>query len=214
MIVDLVSSMGDDLSIVNAARVSYGGYSDEWKDRDARLIKYLLKNKHTSPFEHVTFTFYVKVPIFIARQWMRHRTWSYNEVSYRYKQPEMEFFVPHKWRQQSNDNKQVTEGEIDAQAQRQATTYANAAYEHAKHTYQELLDLGVGRELARMVLPVGIYTEFYGTVNLHNLLKFIELRDHEHAQPEIAWCAKRLRELAEAAVPRTISIWEELRRTD
>jgi thymidylate synthase (FAD) len=123
----------------------------------------------------------------------------------------MEFYHPVKWRMQSGDNKQVTEGEIDGAAQRAATTYASAAYEHAKHTYQELLDLGVGREMARMVLPVGLYTEFYGTVNLHNLFHFIELRDHEHAQREIRWPTLRLKELASRVVPRTFSIWDDLR---
>ena len=211
MKVELVSHMGDDLTVVNAARVSYGGESDVLTDKDRRLIQYLLENKHTSPFEHVTFTFRIEVPIFIARQWMRHRTWSFNELSYRYKEPDMEFYLPGVWRKQSTDNKQVTEGELDADKQILASTYANAVYKHAEHAYQELLDLGVGRELARIVLPVGLYTSYYGTVNLHNLFHFLELRDHEHAQPEIAWTARRIRELIRPIVPACMDSWERLR---
>lgn len=208
MKVDLVAHMGDDLSIVNAARVSYGGKSEQLSTTDRGLIRYLLANKHTSPFEHVTFTFRVEAPIFVARQWMRHRTWSFNEISYRYKEPDMEFYLPDVWRKQSGDNKQVTEGALDAEKQVLASTYANAVYEHAKHAYQELLDLGVGRELARIILPVGLYTQFYGTVNLHNLLHFLTLRDHDHAQHEIRYPAQRIKELIKPIVPVTLDIWE------
>lgn len=211
MNIDLVDYVGDDLTVANAARVSYGRATSSLTDADVKLISYLMKNKHTSPFEHVIFTFRIEVPIFTARQFMRHRVWSFSEISYRYKEPDMKFFLPDQWRKQSSDNKQVTEGALDAENQVLANTYANAVYEHARHAYQELLDLGVGRELARIVLPVGLYTEFYGTVNLHNLFHFLDLRDHKHAQQEIAWAAGRIKELISPIVPHCFRAWEESR---
>lgn len=209
--VRLVGRMGTDQTIINAARVSYDGDQQErpqW--RDDNLIKYLLKNHHTSPFEHVTFTFEVKAPIFVARQWMRHRTWSFNEISARYAKLDEDHYKPTFWRGQSDDNKQMSEGGIDDPEY--AHQYYDSLMDYAWATYQQLIDLGVSREQARAVLPVGVNTRFYATTNLHNLLRFVRLRDHEHAQPEIQEYAQAMLEIArEYVAPWSVEIWEDLK---
>jgi thymidylate synthase (FAD) len=208
--VKLIGSHGSDKTIVSAARVSYNS-SSKGEDKDRKLIRYLLTNHHTSPFEHVTFTVRASVPLFVARQWMRHRTWSYNEVSYRYTQPEMEFYRPTEYRKQSTSNKQMSEGVISDEkiARRLNEGYTRAVVE-AVETYQDMIDEGVSRELARMVLPTSLFTHFYASVDLHNLLKFLELRLHEHAQPEIQEVAAKLLDIVRPLVPWTVEIWEEL----
>lgn len=210
--VQLIDHMGDDLRIVNAARVSYG--SDdldklEPTERDKRLIKYLLTNRHTSPFEHVQFTFRVEAPIFVARQWMRHRTGKYNEISGRYTELPENYYIPQEWRGQSKTNHQGSEGRITGQMQ------ANKVYIHACkeafRAYRTLLELGVAREQARMVLPLSTFTAFYFTIDLHNLLHFLDLRLHPHAQGEIRVYADLMLEAITPVVPNTIQVWMELR---
>lgn len=208
--VKLVGYYGSDKIIVSAARVSYNS-SSKGEERDKKLIRYLLENNHTSPFEHVTFTLRASVPLFVARQWMRHRTWSYNEVSYRYTQPEMEFYHPGSFRKQSTDNKQMSDGVIEDN--RIAGPLCESYYRtvsQAVETYQDMIDAGVSRELARMVLPVSLFTHFYASVDLHNLLKFLQLRLHNHAQPEIRAAAHQIFHIIRPLVPWTIEIWEEL----
>lgn len=208
--VELVNSMGSDQSIINAARVSYDGDLEERPEsKDKKLLRYLLKNRHTSPFEHVALTFHVKAPIAIARQWMRHRTWAFNEVSARYTKLEEGWYKPYMWRAQSSQNKQMSEGYAENQEHLHHVYdwMAQAAW----HAYEELIEGGASREQARMILPVGAFTRFYATVNLHNLLHFIQLRDHEHAQPEIREYAAAMRELVrEHVAPWTMEIWEDL----
>lgn len=202
--VRLVDYMGSDLSVVRAARVSYDA---EWRagqdaGSDARLIKYLLNHQHTSPFEHVTFTWEVKAPIFVLRQWMRHRTWSYNEVSARYTELPDEFYIP-KLRHittQSEDNKQMRTTEHNPNAiriQNEITWSGNFGFA----AYRSLLKDGCPRELARMVLPLNTYSHMFATVNLHNLFKFITLRNHEHAQYEIRVYAEAMLDLIKPIVP-------------
>lgn len=207
--VELVDSMGSDASIIKAARVSYNGDSLilERADKDKKLLRYLLKNRHTSPFEHVTFTFHVKAPIFVARQWMRHRTWAFNEVSARYTEVDQDYYVPDAWRYQSTDNKQMSKGSFNNADL--SEDYLNAL-NNCWEVYYNMMDKGVAREMARMILPVSSFTRFYGTVNLHNLLHFLTLRDHEHSQWEIREYAQKMRELIEPIVPNTIRIWDEL----
>lgn len=208
--VELVDSMGSDQSIINAARVSYDGDLEERPEsKDKKLLRYLLKNHHTSPFEHVSLTFHVKAPIFVARQWMRHRTWAFNEISARYTKLEEGWYKPNMWRAQSDQNKQMSEGYAENQPHlRQVYEWTAQA---AWHAYEELIDNGASREQARMILPVSMFTRFYATVNLHNLLHFVRLRDHEHAQPEIREYAVAMRELArEHVAPWTMEIWGEL----
>jgi len=205
----LVDHMGTDLSVVRAARVSYGKETKR-EEQDRKLIRYLLKNRHTSPFEHVVFTFRVECPIFVARQWMRHRTWSFNEVSYRYTEAPEETWVPEMWRTQADGNKQMSDGFLDDSGQLSADEVYNYAVDVARNSYDALLRMGVAREQARAVLPVATMTSFYGTVDLHNLLHFLSLRLHPHAQPEIQSYAQKMLDLITPIVPWTVEIWKEL----
>jgi thymidylate synthase (FAD) len=207
----LVDHMGSDLSIVRAARVSYDAAwragEDEGSDR--RLINYLWRNHHTTPFEAVTFTFEVHAPIFVFRQWHRHRTWSFNELSARYRELPEEFYVPEPSAvgQQSTSSKQArTIGETAA-ATIDMANY-RAACEMAFETYRRLLAAGWPRELARSVLPVSTYSTMFATVDLLNLLKFLTLRCHAHAQYEIRVYADALRELIRPIVPTAVAAWE------
>lgn len=213
--VELITHMGDDMSIINSARVSYDGdHAERLPDKDKKLIRYLLKNHHTSPFEHVQFTFHVKAPLFVARQWMRHRTWSYNEISARYAKVEEGYYFPSKWRGQSTDNKQMSSGELPDDLQVGLDSEYYQACETAFSTYNALIAAGVSRELARMVLPTSSFTRFYASVNLHNLLHFLSLRDHPHAQHEIRVYAEAMKDIIQKYVPWTIASWEELRDTN
>lgn len=202
--VRLVDHMGDDLSIVRNARVSYDA---EWRagedsGSDARLINYLYKNHHNTPFEAVTFTFDVKAPIFVLRQWHRHRTQSYNELSARYRPLPAEFYVPEPEQitTQSTDNKQMRTAEQhpDAEEFREAMRLNNL---QQFRLYEQLLERGCPRELARTVLPVATYSHMFATMNLHNLFRFLSERLHPHAQYEIRVYAEAMLELIEDVVP-------------
>lgn len=201
--VRLVDHMGSDLSIVRAARVSYAAdwrVGDELSNSDDRLIHYLYRNKHTTPFEAVVFTFEIKCPIFVARQWHRHRTWSYNEVSARYTELDEGFYVPapELIGTQSKNNKQARDLGIPNDV---ASQSIRSSCEASFKQYRTLLDLGVPRELARSVLPVAAYTRYFGTVDLHNLMHFLRLRLHPHAQYEIRQYAEAILKLIEPVVP-------------
>jgi thymidylate synthase (FAD) len=211
--------MGNDLSVVRAARVSYNA---EWrtgenKNSDERLIKYLWRNQHTSPFESVTFTFEVKAPIFVFRQWMRHRTWSFNEVSARYTELPEEFYVPKLEHigTQSKDNKQgrditaLSENRLENYDLQTTLLAYEESCENSFKEYKYLLECGWPRELARCVLPLSTYSHMFTTVDLLNLLKFITLREHNHAQFEIQEYAKAVLELIRPIVPVCVKAWEE-----
>lgn len=207
----LVDHMGSDLSVVRSARVSYDA---EWRagedeGKDAKLINYLMRNRHTSPFESVTFTFEVKAPIFVFRQWHRHRTWSFNEISARYAELPEEFYVPEvgKITAQSVGNKQQRTGEQIPDAP--ACHFIIKSYcESAFNAYRSLLNAGCPRELARSVLPVATYSKMFATIDLHNLLGFIRLRDHSHAQYEIQVYAQAMLELIRPIVPVSVAAFE------
>lgn len=210
--VRLVDHMGGDLSIVRAARVSYAA---DWRagtdtGSDERLIRYLWKNAHTSPFEAVTLMFEVKAPIFVFRQWHRHRTWSFNEVSARYTELPEEFYVPapEMIGMQAQDNKQARRLTINNNAGAQAD-YIRRACKRAFSTYSELLDAGVPRELARGVLPLNTYSRMFAAVNLLNLFRFLTLRTHKHAQHEIRVYAEAMRGIARRIAPVAVAAWEE-----
>lgn len=200
----LIDWSGHDLTAVNSARVSFGRYSADMTEKDRKLLRYLAKNKHTSPFEHCFVTFRARVPLFIARQWMRHRTQSYNEVSRRYTSEDLRFYMPQTLRAQARDNRQASEGEVD-------DLTAVAEYEYivlrAKASYDRLIERGVARETARAVLPQAMYTEFYASANLLNWLKFIELREHEGAQQEIVEVASAIKAILRSIYPETIEAW-------
>ena len=211
-LVRLVDHMGDDLSIVRNARVSYDAAWRAGKDEgsDTKLIKYLYRNHHNTPFEAVTFTFEVKAPIFVLRQWHRHRTQSINELSARYRELPAEFYVP-KLEQittQSTDNKQMRTDYVHQEAEwiRDSIKVQNS---EAFATYQQLLEEGCPREIARTVLPLGTYSHMFATVNLHNLFRFLAERLHPHAQHEIRVYAEAMLNIIEPIVPVATAAFKE-----
>lgn len=177
----LIDVMGDESSIVQSARVSYGDGTKSVSE-DKALIRYLMRHWHTTPFEMVEFKFRIKCPLFVARQLMRHRTASINEYSARYSIVKNEFWVPEVFRGQSKTNNQASDGEFYNDELRRE--YIDAC-EHSFRVYQQMLDAGVSREISRAVLPQSTFTEFYWKIDLHNLLHFLRLRMDSHAQPEI-----------------------------
>lgn len=212
--VRLVDSMGSDLSVARAARVSYDAAwrAGENQGSDARLIGYLWRNAHTTPFEAVTFTFEVKAPIFVFRQWHRHRTWSFNELSARYRELPEEFYVPRPEHigVQSKDNKQgrdLSAADRDMLVPSMIDHSCRAAFE----AYRALLAQDVPREIARSVLPVATYSHMFATVDLLNLLRFLTLRCDAHAQHEIRVYADAMRDLARGVAPVCIAAWEAKR---
>lgn len=218
--VRLVDNMGNDLSIVRAARVSYDAAwrAGEDEGSDARLINYLWRNRHTTPFEAVEFQFEVKAPIFVLRQWHRHRTWTYNELSGRYRELPEEFYIPKPEHvgEQSTDSKQarifaafsemsIHEGRIN-----EVDLYRKHCQD-AFARYKWLLAMGWPRELARSVLPISTYSHMFAKVDLLNLIKFLDLRLHPHAQYEIRVYAEAMRDLITPVVPVAMAAWSRLR---
>lgn len=209
--VELVNYMGDDNTVISAARVSHLGES-KGKQADEKLIKYLMSHGHTSPFEQVEFQFRAKAPIFVARQWMRHRTWSYNEVSRRYTSEEIDFYIPQELRYQSVSDKQASENVLSDPWAKTLIKSIEKNSEGSYRLYEILLENGVCREQARMVLPVNMYTSFYAKTNLHNLFHFLELRNSPHAQYEIRVYAEAIEKIIEPIVPVSYHIWKELKK--
>jgi thymidylate synthase (FAD) len=209
--VRLVDYLGGDARIVQSARVSYGEGTTTFR-RDRGLIRYLMEHQHTSPFEQVILTFHAKMPIFVARQWIRHRTARLNEISGRYSVMKEEFYVPEAGdvRYQSETNRQGRSAEevppelqqkvIDLLKHDQAAVYAN---------YQQMIDDGIARELARINLPLSLYTEWYWQIDLHNLFHFLELRRELHAQWEIRQYADRIYEITKAVAPVACEAFED-----
>jgi len=209
MNVRLVDSMGSDAAIVQAARVSYGTGTKSVSN-DRALIRYLMRHKHTTPFEMVEFKFHVRAPIFIARQWLRHRTASVNEMSARYSIVDTGFFLPEEFRKQATNRGQGGEepyGEGSPNLLAKQKTSCDLAF----HVYEELIAKGVSRELARAHLPQNTFTEFYWKINLHNLLHFLQLRMDDHAQKEIRDLARQTYELVKPICPVTCEAFEDFR---
>lgn len=207
---ELMNSMGGDLSIVNSARVSYNKYSETFEEKDKKLIKFLAKHKHWTPFEQNSITFRVKCPIYIARQWMKHRCWVFNEISARYTKFDNTIYKPAEFREQAESNKQASiqaSSKLDQQA---ASEVYEAATKAALDAYNKLIDLGVCREQARGVLPVGSHTEFITTVNLRNFMHWYNLRAPKEAQWEIQQYAKAAIKLVKDVFPIAIECFEEL----
>lgn len=209
--VTLVRVSGSDLDIVNAARVSFGKVMTTMSERDKNLIKYLVEHEHTSPFEHNQFSFRIKAPLFVARQWMRHRMNSYNEISYRYVKAPLEFYVPSYWRHQDATNRQCSIGSFSDEAL--LATYKKSIEEAVK-AYELLLEKGVAREQARGLLPLCTYTEFIFTCNLHSLMHFMRLRLHSGAQHEIREYAHALLTLALPHFPIALACWKNKYQVD
>jgi thymidylate synthase (FAD) len=199
--VTLIDFMGSDLSVVNAARVSFGKKHDSFQDKDTKLIRYLAKHKHLSPFGHAFASFHVKAPIFVARQLVKHKFLRWNEISRRYVDEEPEFYVPDVWRGRSEDKKQGSDGVVESNAN---LDYYN---EKALGTYKQLLDEGVAPEQARMVLPQSTMTEWYWSGSLDAFASMCKLRCASDTQLESRIVADQISELMKELFPVS---WEAL----
>ncbi len=207
--VRLVDFMGGDFSVVQSARVSFGKES-KGAEKDIKLINYLMKHRHETPFEHSVFKFHVKCPIFVARQWMRHRIASVNEISLRYVEYDDEFYIPEMLRKQSKSNKQASIME-PVEKQDELKREIAELYGRIRAIYEKLIDRGVARELARIVLPLSTYTQFYWTINARSLMNFISLRADEHAQYEIREYAHRIAMIFRELMPITFHAFVKYR---
>jgi thymidylate synthase (FAD) len=208
-LVDSMPRENCDAAIVQAARVSYGAGTKSVSD-DRALIRYLMRHKHTTPFEMVEFKFHIRAPIFVARQWLRHRTASVNELSARYSIVPDDYFLPDELRKQSAARGQGGE-EPFGEGGANLSAKQKASCDLAFHVYDELIAKGVSRELARTHLPQSTFTEFYWKINLHNLLHFLELRIEDHAQKEIRDLATQVYELVKPLCPLTCEAFEDFR---
>ena len=214
---ELINFMGNDLSIVNDARASFAKTSQELNEKDIKLIHYLIKHQHTSPFRGVVFKFKVKAPLYICRQWWKHVIASnhndeqlgWNEKSFRYVaiDDSNEFYIPKTFRQQAKSNKQATVGSLEEEKNKTAISIYEQQCNNSYEAYTKLLDLGVGREQARGVLIPSVYTSWVWTVSLQALLHFIDLRRGAGAQSEIGAYAQAIIELIQPIVPVSIEAW-------
>lgn len=222
-LVKYIRHMGDDKAVVDAARVSHSKDAEKWRKlKDPKLIRFLLKHGHTSPFEHCVVTFLFRVPLFVRSQHHRHRTWAYNEVSRRYTDEDIRFYLPKTFRPQAKSNRQASDrvgilprlvdlpsplgwlSDLTVAKALESWSYA------AEALYNRMLKAGVSREMARMVLPQNLYTRYYGTVNLHNALKFIQSRKDHDAQWEIQQAALAMEEILTDLYPEVMKAWQEL----
>ena len=210
--VRLDAAMADDASVVNAARVSFAKQREleVLSEVDKGLINFLMRERHGTPFEHNAFRFHVKCPIFVAREWFRHRIGSFNEFSARYSEVPNEFFVPadSEVRTQVGKPGSYSFEPVDESVARSAVEVIQSVNEKAYEAYTHLVERGVARELARVVLPVSMYTQFYWTVNARSLMNFLGLRTHETAQYDIRQYANAVLHLAEAEMPVTFAAWD------
>ena len=221
--VSYIQHVGDDKMIANAARVSFGQDNTRpLTQRDKKLIKYLIEHKHTSPFEHNSITFLFEVPMFVRSQHMRHRTWAYNEISRRYTTVDLRFYEPKSFRTQHESNRQASNENdlIDPTiTPKFADTYIKSSeaikrfHNHSLDFYDHLISKGVCREQARGVLPQNLYAKYYGTVNLSNLIKFIDLRTHEGAQWEIQKVAEACLDIATGIWPYSVGAYRDSRES-
>jgi thymidylate synthase (FAD) len=202
--VRLDAAMASDLSVVNSARVSFGRRKEEMDESDEGLVRFLMRDRHGTPFEHNAFRFHIRAPIFVVREWMRHRIGSFNEFSMRYAKATDDFYVP------DADDVRTQVGKpgaysfepVEPELAERTREELRAVYEQAFETYERLVEAGVARELARSVMPVGAYTEFYWTVNARALMNFVSLRAHETAQREI----RRYAEAVETFLAETMPV--------
>ncbi len=221
--VELVDHMGDQKKIVNSARVSFGKDNNApLDDRDKKLIKYLIEHKHTSVLEHNMVTFKFVVPLYVRSQHHRHRTWSYNEISRRYTAENLQFYEPKQFRTQHKNNRQASNndeqidpildfGDGSMGMLLSASKVVKNWHENSVKLYNNLMEAGVCREQARGVLPQNLYTEYYASANLNNILKFIDLRSHDGAQYEIQVVAEAMLRILEGLYPETIKAYYEVR---
>jgi len=203
--VRLDGSMASDLSVVNGARVSFARRKEEMDESDEGLIRFLMRDRHGTPFEHNAFRFHVRAPLFVAREWFRHRVGSFNEYSLRYAKATDDFYVPEAEDMRSQVGKPGAYSfePLDSELAEQARDELRTVYETAYAAYTELVERGVARELARLVIPMGAYTEFYWTVNARSLMNFVSLRAAETAQREIRRYAEACERFFEQKMPVT-----------
>ena len=217
--VEVLGFLGTDLTVANSARVSFGKRKSIYEKSDEKLVHFLAKHKHFSPFRHLVVQFHIKAPEFVMRQAYKHvvgieatssyptKDHAWNEISGRYV-PVDEYYIPEVWRQQSKDNKQASEGAIEDQEE--ARDKYKTALKLIKYYYTELLDLGVAKEQARVLLPIAAYTEVYWTASFQAIVNFIELRDEPTAQYEIRQYAIAFKKLLSILYPKTTEIWADL----
>jgi len=211
--VEIVDIMGDDYRILQSARISTGGEAEKGEKQDRGLIRYLYKNEHLTPFEQVVVTLRVKCPIFVARQWMRHRTMSYNEYSGRYSPMIEDYYTPEQFYYQSDTNHQSSGDSLEPHENESIINEYTDVLDSVRNEYDTWLDYKVASEQARMITSVANYTDFYATVNLRNLFHFIELRTHHHAQYEIQVYGEALLEMLEeyGKLKWSVAVFKEFR---
>ena len=219
--IEVVDTLGDDLTPVNAARVSFGGRSDKFTEKDKRLSRFLIKHKHFSPFRHQHIMVIIKAPEFVLRQWYKHvvgiettsthatKDHAWNEISGRYVEVE-DFYYPDVWRKQSEDNKQASEGELDDLQQKRMSLVYETYMTQVEMAYETMISSGVAKEQARIVLPLSQYTQVWWTASSQSVMNFIELRDEPTAQWEIQQYAKALKEVMLDIFPETTKLWSEI----
>lgn len=212
--VSYVNHMGDDLTVVNSARISFAGESQQLEERDKKLIKYLADNEHMSPFEHNVLTVIVECPLYIRSQIHRHRTFSYNEVSRRYTSDNIEFYVPETIRRQAKSNRQASDGELDRSSASEAKRIMEMSHQKALEDYEHLISIGVPREQARGILPQNLMTKFYMTGNLRNWAHFVRLRIDNHAQAEVQEIGKQVLAILQDKFPEATKALLDVKQTD
>ncbi|HBU47495.1 MAG: FAD-dependent thymidylate synthase [Myxococcota bacterium] len=203
--VNIVDAMGNDLNVVNAARVSFGKRKQEMSSGDEKLVRYLWRHEHTSPFRHATVQFHLKAPVFVLRQWMKHQVGcAWNEISGRYVKFDYEFYEPSNWREQHESNKQGSKGSVEDQDG--ASAIYSQVLTQQYEAYEALLELGVCKEQARMVMPLAMYSECYWTASLQAVMHFLRLRMDHHSQWEIQQFARAVKELVEDRFPVSLDL--------
>ena len=219
--IELVDTLGDDLTPVNAARVSFGGRSEEFTNKDKRLSKFLIKHKHFSPFRHQHIMVIIKAPEFVMRQWYKHvvgiettsssasKDHAWNEISGRYVEVE-DYYYPEVWRKQSEDNKQASAGVLDDLQQKRMTSFYNEYMRQVEMTYDRMIEAGMAKEQARIVLPLSQYTQVWWTASFQSVMNFIELRDEPTSQVEIQEYARALKTIMMESFPETTKLWSEI----
>ena len=219
--IELVDTLGDDLTPVNAARVSFGGRSEKFTNKDKRLSKFLIKHKHFSPFRHQHIMVIIKAPEFVMRQWYKHvvgiettsssasKDHAWNEISGRYVEVE-DYYYPEVWRKQSEDNKQASDGVLDDLQQKRMTSFYNEYMRQVEMTYDRMIEAGMAKEQARIVLPLSQYTQVWWTASFQSVMNFIELRDEPTSQVEIQEYAKALKTIMMESFPETTKLWSEI----
>ena len=218
--IEVVDSLGDDLTVVNSARVSFGKRKTKFDKSDERLVRYLAKHKHYSPFRHLQVQFHIKAPEFVMRQWYKHvvgiettsnsstKDHAWNEISGRYVEYD-EFYEPTIYRKQSDDNKQASEGQFEGDDIKEIEANWKQAHSMTLMAYKNLIDSGMAKEQARCILPLTLYTEVYWTASFQAVMNFIELRNEKTAQIEIQDYAKVLLDLMLEVYPMTTKLWAE-----